>query len=176
MLTLEEPKTSTVYLGPAMVLQPGVGRMKLRVDNREIWAVSGVCFPYQASAGDVVLTIQQSDEWYVIGVLKAVGATVFTVPGDLEIRAPRGRIAFVAGHEVEMRAAEVRVAAHRLELVAKTVLERFSDVTRWVSNTFQLRAARFRTRVDGTWNLKAERIVERADKDVKIDGEKIRLG
>jgi hypothetical protein len=56
------------------------------------------------------------------------------------------------------------------------VFERFTEATRWVEEAFQLRAGRLRTRVDGDYDLAADRIRATAEHDVKIDGSKIHLG
>jgi hypothetical protein len=164
------------YLGPATVLHCAPGRLKIELPAEQAWATSALPVPYQPVAGDIVLAIGHSGEWYVIGLLKGSGPTVLTVPGDFEVRAPRGRICLSASTGVELRSDEVRVTTRRLEMLAHTVFERFSDATRWVKGTFQLRSGRLRTRVEGTYDLGADRIVERASKDVKIDGTKIHLG
>lgn len=172
MLALEQ----TTYLGSATVLHAAGGRIKLELPDEHVWAISALAFPYQPVLGDEVLAVGQPGKWYVIGVIKGTGPTTLTAPGDLALAAPRGRITMTAAQGIELRADEVRVAASKLELLAKSVFERFTDATRWVKGVFQFRAGRVRTRVDGTYDLAAERIVERAKKDVKIDGEKIDLG
>lgn len=164
------------YLGPATVANAGAGRAKVELpDGRFAWAQVALAFPYQPVADDVVLAIGRDDDWYVIGVLKGTGPTTLTVPGDLTLAAPRGKVV-VEGAAVELRSPDVKIAADRLETVAKTVLERFATATRWVKETFQLRVGRWRTRVDGTYTLQADRIREVAERDVKIDGERINLG
>jgi hypothetical protein len=112
----------------------------------------------------------------VIGVLRGFGKTSFVVPGDLEFRAPRGNIELVSGKSVKMKSPVVGIAARRLDIAAKSVFEKFEAATRWVREVFQLRTGRLRTRVESTYDLKAERILERAEGDVKIDGNKIHLG
>jgi hypothetical protein len=172
LLVLEK----TTYLGPATVVRAAQGRVKLQLPDGCRWAQCALAFTYQPVAGDIVLAIGHSGLWYVIGLLTGTGPSNLTVPGDLEIRAPRGRISLTAATAVELRGHEVRVSANRLEVLAETVFERLSEVTRWVKGTFQLRVGRLRTRVDGTYDVGAGRIVERARRDVKIDGEKIHLG
>jgi hypothetical protein len=46
----------------------------------------------------------------------------------------------------------------------------------WVKGVVQTTTGRLRTLVEHTASLSADSIVERARKDVSIDGEKIRLG
>jgi hypothetical protein len=166
----------TTYLGPATVMRAASGRVQLQLPEGCSWAQCALAFPYQPVAGDRVLAIGQSGDWYVIGVLAGTGPSHISVPGDLEIRAPRGRISLAAAAGIELRADEVRVSANRLELLAHAVFERCAEVTRWVKGTLQVRVGRLRTRVDGTYDVGADRIVERARRDVRIDGEKIHLG
>ena len=166
----------TTYLGPATVVRAAPGRVQLQLPDGCRWAQCALAFTYQPVAGDRVLAIGHSGVWYVIGVLAGTGASSICVPGDLEIRAPRGRISLTAAAGIELRADEVRVSANRLEVLAQTVFEHCAEVTRWVKGTLQLRVGRLRTRVDGTYDVGADRIVERARRDVKIDGEKIHLG
>jgi hypothetical protein len=172
MLCLEQ----STYLGPARVLQSAEGRVKLELPDELAWAVSALAFPYQPATDDIVLVVGRSGAWYVIGVLKGSATTTLTLPADFEVRAPRGKISLKASQGVEIAGDRIRLTANRLELAAKSVMERFVDVTRWVTKTFQLRAGRMRTRVEGNYDVAAQRIIERADCDVKIDGQKINLG
>lgn len=172
MLTLER----STYLGPATVLQAAGNRIRLELPDELAWAVSALAFPYQPVAGDVVLAVGHSGNWYVIGVLKGSGPTTFTAPADLELRAPHGRITLKASAGVDLHSPEVRVHAGRFELLAKSLFERVAEATRWVKDALQVRAGRVRTRVEGDHDLAAGRILQRAENDVKIDGEKIHLG
>jgi len=176
MLTLERTTTAFPFLGPALVVHAVDGRIKLDVLGEERWAVTALGFLYQPRVGDTVLAIGQEGTYYVIGVLKGTGPTTITVPADFEVRAPRGRIVLTAAEAVEVQGYQVRISTKRLEILAQTAVERFGDVTRWVRETFQLRAGRLRSRITGTYDVGAERIVERAKGDVKIDGRKIHLG
>jgi hypothetical protein len=172
MQTLE----ATTYLGPARVLAAAGNRVKLELPDEHVWAVTALGGPFQPAVGDIVLAIGREDDWYVIGVLKGSGPTTWTVPGNLEIRAPRGEITLTAGRGVAVKAPEVKISAGKLELLARSVFERFHEATRWVKGAFQLQAGRVRTRIDGDYDLAADRIQERAEHDVKIDGTKIHLG
>jgi hypothetical protein len=163
-------------LGPARVVRAAGPRVQIERPDEIVWAVSALAFPYEFVAGDEVLAIGQGRSWYVIGLLRGSGKTSFTAPGDLELRAPRGKIDLISGEGVRIQSPDVAITAKRLELAANTVFERFVSATRWIKDAWQLRAGRIRTRVDATYDLKAERIVERAEADVKIDGQKIHLG
>jgi hypothetical protein len=166
----------TMYLGPARVGLAAGRRVRLDFPDQQLWAQMATTIPYQPASGDLVLAIGHDDQWYVIGVLDGRGETVFTAPGDVRIHAPRGRIELSSAEEITLRSREVKVAAKKLELLAETVFERFAEVTRWVKRAFSLRAGSLRSHVEQTYEMKAERIVERAVEDVTIDGRQVRLG
>jgi Protein of unknown function (DUF3540) len=167
---------STGYLGPARVLTAAGNRAKIELPDEHAWAIVALAVPYQPAVDDEVLAVGRNGEWYVIGVIRGRGKTTLTVPGDLDICAPQGAIELTAAKGVTIKSSEVTVAAGRLQLLARSVFERFTDATRWVKEAFQLRAGRVRTRVDGDYDLGADRILERAEGAVKIDGSKIHLG
>ena len=123
-----------------------------------------------------MLTVGQDGAWYVIGVLQGSGKTSMTVPGDLCFRAPFGSIELTAARRVKIKSPAVQIVTGKLELLARSVFERFTHAQRWVTETFQIRSGRLRARVKGSYDIKAERILERADGDVKIDGRQIKLG
>jgi hypothetical protein len=166
----------TTYLGPAQVLKAGGNRAQLELPDELVWATVALAFPYQLAVGDSVLVIGQEGAWYVIGVLRGTGKTTFNAPGDLEIRAPRGSIELTAAKGVRIKSPLVELLSGKLEVLAESVFERYEHATRWVKEAFQLRVGRLRTRVETTYDLKANRILQRAEDDVKIDGRKIDLG
>jgi hypothetical protein len=165
---------STVRLGPAQVTDVKEDRVLLEMPDRKAWARLAVAYPYQAVPGDLVLAIGNED-LYVIGVLHGSGQTRFCAPGDLELSAS-GRILLRSQTAIELRSPEVRLRAERLELVAKTLVEKMVGCYRWVKDTIQVRSGRMRIIVDGHHSVAAERIIEHATKDVKINGRKILLG
>lgn len=172
LVTLEQ----TTYLGPARVLRVLGHRAQLELPDELVWATVALAYPYQPAPDDSVLAVGQAGTWYVIGVLRGTGTTTLTVPGDLALRAPRGAIELTAAKGVRIKSPVVEVLANKLEILARDVLERFESATRWVKEEFQLRTGQLRTRVESTYDLRAERILERAEGDVKIDGRQIDLG
>jgi Protein of unknown function (DUF3540) len=163
-------------VGSAGVVEIADDRVLLTFLDRQIWAVMALAYPYQPKEGDLVLTIGQEDDWYVIGVLKGRGESVFKAPGDLKFLAPNGKIELLAGKQVKIRGSAVQVAADRIELLAHTIHERFLNAYRWVQGVFALRVGHAQIHVQETYRVKAGRIVERAEGDVHIDGRKIHLG
>jgi ABC-type molybdenum transport system ATPase subunit/photorepair protein PhrA len=171
-LTLEQ----STYLGPARVHRVAGSRIQLEFPDELPWAMLALAYPYQPTVGDTVLAAGQGQNWYVIGVLQGTGKTTLMVPGDFEVLAPKGHINLIAGKGFQVKSPEVRITAGKLELVAKRISERFLDATHWVKNSWHIRAGRVRTEVEGNYQVKAKRIIERAEEDVRIDGEKIHLG
>ena len=99
-----------------------------------------------------------------------------TVPGDLCLRAPSGSIELTAARGVTIKSPAVQIAARRLDVFARSAVERFGHAMRRVTETFEIHSGRVRTRVKGAYDIRAERILERAEGDVKIDGRQIKLG
>jgi hypothetical protein len=181
MLTENEQLTPLTFdrgafLGPARVCEVSGNQVQLEFPDELPWAILALAYPYQPAVGDNVLAAGQGQNWYVIGVLQGTGKTTFAVPGDFEVLAPRGRISLIAGKGFLVKSPEVKITAGKLEVVARRVLERFSDATRWVKGAWKIRAGQVRTRVGGDYQINADRIIERADRDVRIDGDKIHLG
>ena len=166
----------TTYVGPAYVLQAVDKRIQIELPDQQVWALIALAYPYQPSAGDIVLAIGQEDNWYVIGVLNGSGNTTLTVPADLHLQAPHGSIELSSAKGIRIRSSAVKIVSNKLELIAQRSFERYANATRWVKEAFQLRAGRVRTSVDSSYRVTAERIVERAEDDVRIDGRKIHLG
>jgi hypothetical protein len=131
----------------AKVLEREGRRVRVATDTGEVWA--GIASEHSPAPGDEVLTIGE-DEVFVIGVLRS--------------------------EALRFEAERIEIRADRLELFARAAFERFVDAYRWVKGLFQLRAGRTRSVVQGMSVLHAERVVHTADKDVKIDGQKIYLG
>jgi len=133
-------------------------------------------YPYEPVDGDSVLCIAQDDACYVIGILAGRGRVRFVAPGDLELRAPRGRIDLISERGIRMKSRDISITAGNVAVVARSIMETFTEASRWVKDAFQIRAGRMRSKVDGDFRLNAGEIVERAQGEVKIDGTKIHLG
>ena len=81
-----------------------------------------------------------------------------------------------AGRDLVAKVASIRLVAGHVETLARTVVERTRNLYRAVEDLLETRAGRVRSLVDGTYHLKARDAVVRAERDVDVDGEKIRLG
>ncbi len=131
---------------------------------------------YRPAVGDEVLAVGRGEEWFVIGLLSGSGETMLTAPGDVTIAAPMGRVQVLARDGIVLKGGLVTILAEKLELTAGHLFERLSTLTQWVSGAVQRRLGRERTHVEGDSDLKAGRIVQIADADVTIDGQRINLG
>jgi hypothetical protein len=170
------PLERGTFVGPAKVLQAANNRVQLEFPDQLPWATLALAFPYQVSAGDVVLAIGQGENWYVIGVIQGIGKTRLIVQGDFEVLAPTGSIRLVAGRGVLLKSPVIKILGTKVELIARRMFERFTDATRVVKGLFQLRADRIRAEAARDYRVNANRIIERAEDEVIIDGTKIHLG
>lgn len=172
----DDEQSDDGYLGPALVHKAAGRKLEVALPNNLVWATLALAYPYQPVPEDIVLVISQRGVVYVIGILEGKGKTSFVAPADMEFLAPRGSIDFVSSTECRLRSRKVTIEANKLEVLADSVFERFVSATQWVKGTIHIRAGRIRTRVNASYDVKAERIVQKADRDVKIDGQKIHLG
>jgi len=172
----EMPGMPITFLGPARVACSAGNRVRVELPDIVVWARMALAYPYKAEPGDTVLVISQMDRWYVIGVLAGRGKTSFSVPADLELRAAKGSIRLEAGRGVRISGTDIHLRADCLSFTARSLTETFENATRWIKNIFNIRAGRIKTQVNSLYRLKAKRIVEKAEEDVKIDGRKINLG
>ncbi len=161
-------------LGPGTVLEVEGNRVRLRRDSETFWAQLALSAPCRLEPGDRVLAIGE-DEVYVIGILQGHGRIRLTSPGDLELSAG-GKVVISGERGLELAAPEFALRADRVEIAARSVFERCVNAYRWIKETIHVRAGRARTVVEGPCTVRAERIVETAAKDVKIDGAQIHLG
>jgi len=163
-------------IAPATVIETDNKRLLLEVHGQRHWSVMALAYRYEAVPGDKVLVANDGETCYVIGVLEGRGNIAVVAPGNIEFRAPHGRIDMVASEGIEVRSNRVRVASSTLELVAEKAVQRFSSLDQWVRETLYTNAGRVLSRVTETYRLKAGKIVERAKGAVKIDGDQIKLG
>lgn len=164
------------HLGPATVTARDGSRLRLLLDGRPVWATLALAVPYAPRIDDVVLVIGQDEVFYVIGLLSGSGPTTIEVPGDLDLRAPRGSITLSAARGVRLSGDEVALTGRRVQLSGESLVERFGDTYRWVRELVHERLGRLRRVVAGDSHLEAERVVVRARADVHLDGERINLG
>ncbi len=100
--------------------------------------------------------------------------------GEMVLQGVRGEAVFA---EASFVAARFKGAIHAAEIVygtlrsaARLMIMALRDSIRRVDGVDSVEAGRMRTRVAGSYGLKAGRATLRAEQDVCIDGEKIHLG
>jgi hypothetical protein len=162
------------YLGPARVQRAGNEHIDILLPDGPARATLALAAPYSPLPGDIVLVIGNA-EYFVIGVIKGRNRVSLEAPGDLLLKAG-GRIRLVGEQAIELTSPRMNIRTDRLETVAQAVFQRFVNSYTWVRGLAQLTTGRLRSMVEHTSFLSAERIIEQAQKDVSIDGEKIRLG
>ena len=164
------------YLGHGQVLAVDNGRVLVALSGAKAWATMALGNGYAPVVGDVLLVIGKGEAFYVIGVIAGRGRTTLSAHGDLELRAPHGRIDLLARDGINLRAGLVQIVGKTWEVVAETVRHRFGELCCQVKEVMRWRSKRAETEVEDVHRTQAGRIVQRADKDVSIDGEKIHLG
>ncbi|MFT6898021.1 MAG: hypothetical protein ACJA13_002437 [Paraglaciecola sp.] len=136
---------------------------------------------------------------------EASGKTILSVPeGDLDLRSEKGSIRLQAAKDIELNSpqfsletakgtfniadasyqglrlgasiAQTKLFLGKLNTTVGRLIEKAKNVYRQVDNLNQLKAGRMRTLIKGSYHLKGESINQKADKDVRIDGDKINLG
>lgn len=162
------------YLGPAKVTGFDGEHVLLESPSGELKAQLALAYPYRPEPGDVVLVIGEEEAW-VIGVLSGRGVSRLQTPGDLEIEAG-GEVRISARKGVSVDAPEVALRASKMELAAERLFTRCADAYHWVRGVSQWIVGRSRTVADDTVTVRARRIVEFAEDDVKIDAKQIHLG
>src|SRR4051812_25077045 len=78
------------YLGPAEVTRLEGHAVYVALpsdDGAETRAELALAFPYEPALGDTLLVISKGASCYVIGVLHGTGRSVFSLPGDVGVRA-----------------------------------------------------------------------------------------
>ncbi len=178
-------------MGTVTALQPATSRLPLP---------GGGHAALEAAEGSTVLRVYSRDTLVIEYDPVTHRTRVMPEAGDLELAAPAGNLALRAEGSVTIDAgavavrsrsgiglaveaarllaevASLRLVAGRVETLAKTVVEKTRNLYRAVEELLETRAGRVRSLVDGTYHLKARDAVVRAERDVDVDGEKIRLG
>lgn len=175
-LILDPAQRGVSFLGPARVLAVEGRRVLVALPEARAWATMALGYGYEPVAGDVLLVLGGGGAFWVTGVIAGRGRTTLTAHGDLELSAPHGRIELSARDGVTLRGRAVQLAAQTLDVVARRVRQRFGELRCMVRGVLRTRAGRAETDIEGTSRTRADRIVQLAQRDVTVDGEKIHLG
>ncbi|TAK33400.1 MAG: DUF3540 domain-containing protein [Myxococcaceae bacterium] len=160
--------------------------------------VTGISASITRSALDAeILRVVDADGRLLFEHNTSTRVTVIVAPeGDLELRAPRGKVKIVAAEGFELdtptlhaKIGEARVEGRSLsatfervksavgviETRAERIIERAKNTYREVEELSQTRAGRLRLVAEKTVSLLGQRAVVKAKEDVKIKGDKVYL-
>jgi hypothetical protein len=170
-------RTTTDYLGPAEVTAVDLHDLTVRIGpEHEVDARLALAYPYQPVPGDLVLTIGQGDDYYVIGVLRGSGRTELAFEGDVALRAVGGRLDIHADQGVQVCGPEVEIRTGRLRITAESLVEKVNRAYQHVRELLTCRAGRMHTVVDDSSIAKARRTTILSDENATINGKQINLG
>jgi hypothetical protein len=175
--------------GARVVLRDGGAEIRDPSDRLLVRYREG-CAEITAPAGDLVLAAPTGRV-----VLRSAEGIAVDTGGDVAVRAEnvaleptqavvvRGRVARLTADTVELVAermvTKARTVAHkleRLELQAKSIVERADESFRFVADVAELRAGRVRTLVRELFAVRTRRGSLVADEDMAVDGRRVLLG
>lgn len=183
-----------VQLATARVARVDGGAVLLQIEKEpppaQVWATPALAHVYAPTVGDRVLTIggakhddaepseasQEPGGWYIIGVLEALGATEITAVGDLRLRSLTGSVELTGARGVSVRGPLLSITVESVQTIARSVSETCVEAMRWIKERLDVRAGRSQMIVDGVCRTKAERLIVRTDREIKLDGDTIHLG
>jgi len=165
------------YLGPGEVIFKSADRLVLRLgDGRTVTARCALAFPYEPALADELLTVGESDSFYVIGVLRGSGATRLGFDGDVELIARGGTVRIAGDRGITLESPDVKVETQRFSLLAEIATSLVGSLRQQVRDLFTLRAKEHHTVVeeDILQHSKRTRLV--AEEKVTVNGKEIFLG
>lgn len=179
---------------PARVARVEGGAVLLQLEKdpppAQVWAASALAHMYTPREGDRVLALAASaptstddtaceaeaSPWYIIGVLETAGPTEITATGDLRLRSLSGSVELTGAQGVAVRGPLLSITVETVQTVARTITENCVEALRWIKDRLDVRAGRSQTTVDGLCRTKAERLIVRTEREIKLDGDTIHLG
>jgi hypothetical protein len=164
-----------VYLGPARVRGVMDAAILVEINGGLERATLALAYPYLPALDDTVLVLGQDDRFYVFGILDGHGVTRLDFPGDVELRAA-GRIRLESRVGLDLDSDRITLRAERLDMVVRTVTEQFVTLYRRIEETLRTVAGREKKTIENESTLHAGRIVRKAEGDIIMDGEQIKLG
>jgi hypothetical protein len=167
----------TEYLGPARVTRVAPHALEVEIRGGERAAAQmALAFPYAPAEGDVLLVIGKGDEHWVIGVIQGTGRAALAFQGGVEISATGGPLTLTSDRGVAIRGPDVEVEAGKLEVLAGSVVERFTSLYQRVRDAWNVRAGEAHTIVDGSSHLTAKDASIVTEETMSINGSEIHLG
>ncbi len=168
--------SSPPRLGPAEVLRSSAHGVRVQLQSgEEADARLALAFSYEPAVGDEVLVIADDSACWVIGVISGTGKGTIAFPGDLAVQAG-GRLSLSGQAGVEIDAPKLDVRVGKLEMLARSVTQRFENVRQHVVELLSVQAGRTHTTVEGAAVTNAESSTLVTKNKVTINGKAIHLG
>jgi Protein of unknown function (DUF3540) len=171
------PPSTEEYLGPARVTRVAPHELEVEIRGGERAAAQmALAYPYAPAEGDVLLVIGKGGEHWVIGVIHGTGQAALAFQGGVTISARGGPLTLTSDQAVAIRGPGVEVEAGTLEVLAGSVVERFTSLYQRVRDAWNMRAGEARTIVDGSSHLTAKDASILTEETMSINGSEIHLG
>ena len=164
----------------AQVLACDARHALIDLQGRQEWARIAIPPPAAVSAGDFVVVAGRGSEWWTVGTLgdpwEAAddSAPDFDSDADIVIHAPHGRIALAAA-QIWLGGDKVSIFAKALRATATSCVLQCQTVNQWIAGLVSLTVGRLYQGVTGDYHHHSQSIVERAEGQVTIKGDRIHL-
>lgn len=150
------------------------------LDGRQRWARIAIPPPAAVAAGDFVVVAGRDSEWWAVGTLgdpweaTDAPAAEFDGKADIKVHAPRGRIS-LAAQRIWLGGESVSIVAKALHATATSCVLQCQTVNQWIAGLVSQTVGRLYQGVTGDYHHHSHSIVERAEGQVTIKGDRIHL-
>jgi len=164
----------------AQVLASDGRHALIDLHGRQEWARIAIPPPAAVSSGDFVVVAGHGSEWWAVGTLgdpwEAADDSppAFDGETDIVIHAPRGRISLAAA-KIWLGGETVSIFAKALRATATSCVLQCQTVNQWVAGLLSQTVGRLYQGVTGDYHHHSQSIVERAEGQVTIKGDRIHL-
>jgi Protein of unknown function (DUF3540) len=160
-------------VAPAVVVEADALRTVLIHDGRRLSAQ--VAVPgYRPMVNDLVLSIVQGDDAFIIGVLSAKGPTVLSCSGDLRIEAG-GSISLRAAKGLDLDANKIAVRAASVEVEAVTFAQRVRTAMHTIADLLHISAGRQQVKIAELSMHTSARSYQRSEAETVIHGSSVHV-
>ena len=148
--------------------------------GRQEWARIAMPPPAAVAAGDFVVVAGRGSQWWAVGTLgdprEAAddSCPAFDSEADIVIHAPHGRIALAAA-QIWLGGETVSIFAKALRATAASCVLQCQTVNQWIAGLVSLTVGRLYQGVTGDYHHHSQSIVEQAEGQVTIKGNRIHL-
>jgi|HubBroStandDraft_6_1064221.scaffolds.fasta_scaffold524300_2 hypothetical protein len=164
------------YLGPAEAVRVDGHEVSVALPSGvEVRAELALAFPYAPAEGDTLLVIGRGPAYYVIGVLRGSGRSVFSLPGDVGLHAG-GALHLSGAKGVKVEGPALEVHTGKMQVIADDVVQRSTTVHQRVTETLTVHAGESHTLVDDASTLQAKTAAIVTEETVTINGDEVHLG